>query len=240
MKTLGHLLIEEIKLQPGHEWMDASGAWHFVRVHRGAAYWLGAAETRPLVEGEMLVVAPDASGSVRASQIGEVVLHGFSFAPHLLCGFFTLAEGHFFETVAGKSGKIRFLPSTHPATQRFTAIAAHAARHNLSERAGVLEIVTAVFDDEMARHRPPASLSTTALSRFKQLITQMPDAEIINHSPEELARLCGCSPRHFNRLFRAHFAVSARARQTELRLLKARQLLCSTNEKIIQVALNCG
>ena len=68
----------------------------------------------------------------------------------------------------------------------------------------------------------------------------MPDAEIINHSPEELARLCGCSPRHFNRLFRAHFAVSARARQTELRLLKARQLLCSTNEKIIQVALNCG
>src|ERR1017187_262566 len=151
MKTLGHLLIEEIKLQPGQEWMDASSAWHFVRVRNGAAYWLGATQTRPLAEGEMLVVAPGANGTVRASQIGEVALHGFSFAPDLLHGFFTLAERHFFETdVAGKSKAARFLPSTHPATQRFAAIAPRPANpHTLRARPGVLKIVPAVFDEEM-------------------------------------------------------------------------------------------
>src|SRR5260370_36369243 len=68
----------------------------------------------------------------------------------------------------------------------------------------------------------------------------MPDIETIRPTPEALAGLCGCSPRHFNRLFREHFGESPRARQTELRLLKARQLLGDADAKIIQVALDSG
>ena len=242
MKSLGHLLIESITLQPGQEWTDSAAAWHFVHVSGGAAYWLGGAAPRSLSEGEMLIIPPGARGTVRASQIGAVRLHGFNFAPDLLCGFFTLAEGHYFESGDAEVLKsIQCLPSTHPATQQFAALARCGPKPNsLAQRIEVLSVVAAVFDEEMGRHRAPAPLGTGALHRFEQLITQMPDTEIINHSPEQLARLCGCSPRHFNRLFRKHFGASARARQTELRLLKARRLLCDTNAKVIHVAYDSG
>ncbi len=242
MKTLVHLHVEEILLLPGQEWMDAAAAWHLVRVTRGAAYWLGPGRSRSLVEGEVLVIPPAAEGLVRASQINEVLLHGFNFAPDLLCGFLTLTERHYFEQVSGQPpGEVRFLPTTHAAAERFAALAAAApAARGLARRVETLNILAAVFDEEIARHRMPASRSTSAGHRFVQLITRMPDLELINHAPDELAQLCGCSPRHFNRLFHKQFGTSARARQTELRLLKARQLLCGSDAKIIQVALDCG
>ncbi len=241
MKSLGHLLVEEFKLPAGNEWMDAAGAWRFARIHNGAAYWLGD-PTRPLAEGETLVIPPKAKGVVRASQISDVVLHGFKFSPDLLGGIFSLVERDFFETRATNAQEtVRFLPSTHPISQRFASVAAQCARNDsLAGRVEVLGVVVAVFETEMAQHRPHTASDTTALDRFKQLITRMPDTEIINHGPEQLARLCGCSSRHFNRLFQDHFGVSARARQTELRLLKARQLLSETNVKIINVALESG
>src|SRR5262249_4810134 len=76
--------------------------------------------------------------------------------------------------------------------------------------------------------------------RFRELIQQMPDKEILNQSPDALAQLCGCSPRHFGRLFRRYFGVSLRTKQIELRLLLARQLLMDTDSKIIQVAMESG
>ncbi|MFO1476779.1 MAG: helix-turn-helix domain-containing protein [Verrucomicrobiota bacterium] len=242
MKTLGHLLIEPVTLQPGQEWMDAAAAWHFVRVAHGAAYWLGTDRTRSLNEGEMLVIAPGARGQLRASQIGEVLLHAFNFMPELLYGFFTLAERHLFETGMGTLLKdIQFLPSTHPLARQFAGLASSTLKPNsLALRIEVLSLVAGVFDEEMSGHRAPESLGTSALRRFQQLIAQMPDTELIHHPPEHLARLCGCSPRHFNRLFRSHFGVSARERQTELRLQKASQVLADTDAKIIQVALECG
>ena len=86
------------------------------------------------------------------------------------------------------------------------------------------------------------SLGTSASRRFERLITQMTDTEFINRSPEQHAQLCGCSLRHFNRLFREHFGASPRARQTELRLIKAWQILASTdtNARIAQVASDVG
>ena len=242
MKTLSHLQIEEVKLPPGNEWMDATDVWRFLLVSKGAAYWLGVGKPRSLAEGEMLILPPTTKGVVRSSQINEVLLHGFSFKPDLFFGFFTLAERHFFESGGGsKSDDVQFLPSTHPVTQRFAAIVGSGTKHqSLSARAEVLGLVTAVFGEKPALHRPPPKLSTSALPRFQQLIAKMPDMEIINHTPDQLARLCGCSPRHFNRLFHRHFGVSARARQTELRLFKSCQLLSSSDAKIIDVALDSG
>lgn len=242
MKSLCHLQIEEVKLPPGQEWMDPTGVWRFLLVSRGAAYWMGEGRARSLAQGEMLILSPAAKGIVRASQLNEVSLYGFSFAPDLLYGFFTLTERHFFETDTVRlSKKIEFLPSTHPVTQQFASIVAGGDKaKGLAQRTEVLSLVAAVFGEKTAIHRPPPTLGTSALHRFERIIAKMPDMEIINHPLEQLARLCGCSSRHFNRLFRRHFGTSLRARQTELRLLKSRQLLCSTGEKIINVALECG
>ena len=75
-------------------------------------------------------------------------------------------------------------------------------------------------------------------SYYPTIIQQMPENELVRHTPEQLATLCECSTRHFSRLFRKHFGTSVRSRQTELRLLKARQLLLETDAKITSVALS--
>ena len=56
----------------------------------------------------------------------------------------------------------------------------------------------------------------------------------------ELAGQLHCSERHFSRLFREEFNISLRARQTELRLQRARQLLTESDAKIINVAYESG
>jgi AraC-like DNA-binding protein len=68
----------------------------------------------------------------------------------------------------------------------------------------------------------------------------MVDNELIRNSPEDLSRSCGCSPRHFSRLFCAHFGVSFRAKQTEMRLHKASQILLESDAKVINVAMDSG
>ena len=240
--TPGHLRIGQIKLAPGQEWSDDAKAWRFVRLSRGAAYWLDTSRPRSVAEGELIIVGPGKKVVIRASQLNEVLLQGFSFAADLLCGFFTLTERHFFEGggIHG-SGEAQFLPSTHPLTERFTVLSGRAATgQDLAFRVEVLGMAMAFFGDVAAGVRMPRASAVSAQHRFHQIISQMPDLEIIHHTPEQLARLCGCSPRHFNRLFHEHFGESPRARQTELRMLKARQLLLSSNSQIIQVALDSG
>ncbi len=242
MKTPGHLRIEEVILGPGQEWKDDSDAWRFVRVSTGAAYWLEPSRPRAFTEGELVVAAPGVPAVVRASQLNEVKLHGFRFAPEMLCGFFTLSERHFFASgSACASAPVRFLPSTHPLAQLFAGLLTRQAiGRELAERAEVLGLAATFFGEGMSRCSMRAARGVSAQHRFQQIICHMPDIEIIRHTPEELAGLCGCSPRHFNRLFRAHFGASPRSRQTELRLLKARELLGASDAKIIQVALESG
>lgn len=243
MKTSGPLSIQAVTLPPGQEWTDETEAWRFIRVNRGAAYWLGPGGPRLFTEGELLVLAPSVKGAVRASQLNEVALAGFNFVPESLCGFFTLAERHFFESGAARAIEpARFLPSTHPLAARFAELDSSrpAAGQSLADRAEVLGLAVAYFDEGISSHPLPATRGVSAQYRFQQIIRQMPDIEIVRHTPKSLAGLCGCSPRHFNRLFRQHFGESPRARQTELRLLKARQLLGDTDSKIIQVALDSG
>jgi AraC-like DNA-binding protein len=242
MKVPGHLHVEELKLAPGQEWKNAGGSWRFLRIVTGAAYWLESARPRALTAGEVLVLGPAALGVVRASQLNQVVLHEFGFAPEMLCGFFTLGERHFFETgLAGAASEIQFLPSTHPLARRFAALAARVGpAAEMSHRAELLGIAGAFFGEKMSRRSRSVERGVFAQARFEQLIARMPDLEIIHHTPEELARLCGCSARHFNRLFRECFGQSPRARQTELRLLKASHLLAMSGEKVVDIALASG
>src|SRR5215467_9991464 len=222
MKAQGHLRIEEAKLLPGLEWVNNDAAYRFVRVSSGSAYWLDPVKPRAFAEGELVVLAPSARAVIRASQLNDVTLHWFQFAPDLLCGFFTLAERHFFQNRAAPANGVQFLPSTHPVSQRFRLVVAQRTpNRELAERAELLGIVAAFFDEGITDDPVQVVPATTARDRFQQIISQMPELELIHHTPEQLAHFCGCSTRHFNRLFRHHFGHSPRARQTELRLLKA-------------------
>ena len=242
MPELGHLQIDEVRLSPGDEWLDESDAWRFVRASQGAAYWLETARSRSLSTGEVLVLAPQVKAVVRASQLNEVLLHGFNFAPSALCGFFTLAERRFLDSgAAGANKPVQFLPSTHPSAQHFgNLVARQASGQDIATRAELLGLAAGFLSGGFSNPQPSPTRASTAEERFQQVIAQMPDVEIIQRSPAELADLCGCSSRHFNRLFRQQFGQSPRCVQTELRLLKARQLLSIKEYRIVQIALDSG
>lgn len=76
--------------------------------------------------------------------------------------------------------------------------------------------------------------------RFLELIQSMAETELLNHSPAELAARCGCSARHFARLFRDHFGTSVRSKQTQLKLEKAQRLLAESDAKVLKVAFDVG
>jgi AraC-like DNA-binding protein len=76
--------------------------------------------------------------------------------------------------------------------------------------------------------------------RFRQVIGQMLEVDLSGSSLGELAARLHCSERHFSRLFRAEFGVPLRARQIELRLQRAQQLLADSDAKVINVAYDSG
>jgi len=242
MKFHRHLFLDEINLPPASEWSDNSPGWRFLRLSRGVAYWLSPAANKQLSEGEVVVISPSGEGSVRASQLSQAQLHCFQFCPELLGGFLTLSERHSLEAVVARDRPaVQFVPSGHPAAQRFAELVVWPPLCNgLFQRCEALYLAATFFAEDLTRHKPPQAKSTFALHRFRELIQQMPDKEILNQTPEQLAQLCGCSPRHFGRLFRRYFGVSLRTKQIELRLLMARQLLMDTDSKIIQVAMESG
>ncbi len=220
--------------------MDDSDSWRFLRVGAGAAYWLGPSEPRALSQGEAVIVAPQTRAVIRASQLNEVVLHGFSFDLNLVCGFFSLSERHLIEN-SRQSNRFRLLPSTHPVALFFGELAtAGVTECDPAKRAEVLGLVASYFGDAKPNGRRAAAQSSSAHDRFRQVVSHMPDLELIRLSPRELADLCHCSPRHFNRLFREFFGEAPRVKRTELRLLRAGELLASTDEKVNEIARTTG
>ena len=83
------LELDELRLNPGQEWGAPGSQWQFIFLGSGMAYWLDGARHRELSQGEVLIISPGSRGTVRASQLGEAVLHGFRFEPASLFGFFT-------------------------------------------------------------------------------------------------------------------------------------------------------
>ncbi len=242
MRTTGHLRLETVALAPGQEWATESPGWRFAQTRAGSAYWLDVTHPRELCPGEVIIAPTGSEGIVRASQLNQVLLDTFYFDPDQLCGFFTLAERKWFEDCpAGGDRGVQFLPSTHPLARSFKALAERVeADSELAVRVRLLELAVGYFDERLPHPQQSDASEMSAQHRFAVLVAGMPDLELIRYRADKLAQLCGCSARHFNRLFHAQFGQSPRARQTELRLLKARQLLGSTDARVIEVAHETG
>jgi AraC-like DNA-binding protein len=236
------LEVEEIRLSPGQEWDVRADQWRFILMKRGSAYWLETSKPRELAPGELLVVSQGSPGLIRASQLSEVVLHWFAFRPGSIIGFLSVAEREWIEMhSAAALGFVASFPSTHPLVAEMANLRDSSSGENpVVRRAMALLLAFRLVTQAMPRLRPDNHRAGAAGQLFDQIISRMPDADLIQHSSEELARLCGCTPRHFNRLFRARFGTPTRVRQTELRLVKARHLLESSSTPVAQVAAECG
>lgn len=236
-----NLCIHDYTVAAGEEWLDSDDVWRVVLVAAGSVYWLGHHAATEVNSGDVIAIGPASRGVLRASRIGNARLHYFNFAPQQLTGLVSLTERLSLEALA-KSEFVRvFVASDRIACDFRELVAANVRHRPLLQRCRILNLVGLIFGDVMPAANAPslAPLGTSEL-RFEQVIDRLSDADLLNHAPEKLAAMCGCSPRHFRRLFRKRFHTSIRARQTELRLEQARQLLAGTNEKIAAIALESG
>jgi hemolysin activation/secretion protein/AraC-like DNA-binding protein len=242
MKSAQHLLLLDLKPSPSAEWKVSSPGWLFLRVDAGTMYWLGRPQVSELGAGDVFVACPGRSGLLRASRLGEAALQYFHFRPELLGGFLTTSERQFFEHHAARADRaLRLVPASEAFAQQFARIAAEVAgKSAFVQRCELLALAGQFFAEDVDRYQSAAFPSSVTAYRFKRFIEEMPEAEFVNRTPQELARSCGYSSRHFGRLFRQHFHTTIRAKQTELRLVKARQLLSNTDAKIVHVALESG
>jgi AraC-like DNA-binding protein len=238
MLAARHLILQEMSLRPSREWM-AEGGWTVVRVAEGAGYCLQTAAAREMNAGDMAVVGPATSVIFRASQLGVLKLEYFHVVPQCLSGLLTVTEWRQLEQPGGEAaGCLQHFAAAEAPAQKFTRLTAQSRRDGLAARLGLLQLWAA----SVARLLPPAiSVTGSHLrERFRQLVGKMSESELAVRSLAELAGELHCSERHFSRLFREEFQVSLRARQSELRLQRARQLLAESDAKIVTIAQESG
>jgi AraC-like DNA-binding protein len=261
MSVERHLILQEVILRPSGEWAPEGRGWTIARVAEGGGYWMREAlpargengiqpggNARALNTGDGLVLACGACrvscdgktsspGLLRASQLGPLKLHYFTVQPQFLNGLLTVSEWHQLEAVA--EGAVLNFTSVEPIGQKFAHIANQTHSEGLTTRCALLQLwagaVTGMFPASHA-----AAGANRLRDRFRQFIGQMLEAELSGKTLGELAEQLHCSERHFSRLFREEFGVPLRARQIELRLQRARQLLADSDAKIINVAYDSG
>lgn len=216
--------------------------WRYCFVQAGLLYWLGGAQTLELSPSELLVVGPDASGSIRASQINGARIRCFNFDPAALSGVFSLSERRAISQLRVNGGAVvKVFPADHPAARLVaqTPVPETLAQHALC-RAELLHVALLALTGEIPRPDETESGVSTVERRFQELVLNAPDGELLSRSPEEIAALCGCSVRHLRRLFRSAFQFNLRAAQEEMRLRKARELVEQTGLRIADVARSVG
>ena len=213
-----------------------------MRVGKGQGYWLGQGDAREVNAGDVLALPPGRRGVFRASQLSAVRLFYFRFCPDLMSSLLTMAERQYFDRLAAKANQsIRLLPVSHPIAKQFAELCAQAeSQSGLLLRCEMLELVGKTFARDLAPTGKAEAATLSATKRIRVLLEHLTEEEFLNASSDELAAYCGCSPRHFSRLFLQHFGVSLRSRQTEMRLLKARRLLAETDSRVMTVAASCG
>lgn len=108
------------------------------------------------------------------------------------------------------------------------------------------------YEDDTLAHKVARALGQTYLGRAPQAEAaalpprlQQALALMASHldeplSTEQIAQLTHLSRRHLERLFRRHLDTMPARHYLQLRLRRARELLCNTQLSIIQIGLECG
>jgi len=241
VKYPGHLFLEELILQPQGEWDIRNDVWLFLRVVAGEASWIDDRSSFLLKPGEVLLVAPTRRGTLRASQLSILTTVYFQFRPELLGGFLTVRERARAERAAGGRGLSRVFGADHEAAHEFKAICGLGLDLNGPiTRSRLLQLALTVLLESSAPPAPRNAVFLPASKRAEMLLHKLSEAELLDYSVEDLATRCGCSVRHMNKLLRDIFGVSLRAKQRELRLIKAQQILAETNMSVAEVARAAG
>jgi AraC-like DNA-binding protein len=238
-KHLSHLTLYERQLKPGAEWNVQLPGWVFVRVNHGTGSLLLRESSRLLAEGEVISAGHSCRCVIRASMLGDLHLEYFYVLPELLAGIISLVESHQLQQ-ASQTSRVDVLSDGHPQAEQFTSLARQArADDHLAARCAMVHLSVSHLRGAATASPVLTRPELSAADRIEALVRRIPAAEFQSISAGKLARDCGCSVRHFSRLFKARFGVTLLAKQIDLRLDRARLLLLESDAKIIQVSMDC-
>ena len=236
-----HLTLQELTLRPSGEWTPQARGWIVARVAEGGGYWMQGGNARELNVGDGFIAGFNASALLRSSQLGQLKLQFFTVQPQHLNGVLTVAEWHQFEVASNNpSSNVLIFNAGEPVGQKFSRLAEQSPNDGPSTRCALLQLWVSAVAGLLAAPISESNGGNKLHERFRQVIGKMTEAELAESSLADLAGQLYCSERHFSRLFREEFGVPFRARQIELRLQRAQQLLAGSDDKIITVAYESG
>ncbi|HLP75548.1 MAG TPA: helix-turn-helix transcriptional regulator [Candidatus Paceibacterota bacterium] len=236
-----HLALGEICLPPEVEWAPRMTGWIMCQITSGISYWLHPKVSHELVAGTVIVFAPNTAGSIRASQLGNAQLHFFTIEPDRLTGLISMVERMFLDLATSRETlSTQILPPDHPIAARMKELCANQDRTGSLRRLQLLQLYIEVFQpgltQEIAKADPVASLK----DRLRDYLNQTTATELLDVNLSDLGKAMHCTRRHLSRTFHEVVGMPFREMRTELRLLRARELLSTTNLKIVDVALESG
>lgn len=237
----GHFVLHEASVLATAEWSVNVPGWLFLQVLHGGGCAFREKTVLLFEEGDALVYAPGQACQLRASQLGDVCVRYFQILPERLTGVLSASERQFLENLAHQDGFPRHLAATSLLAKRYGLLKEHASNgHGLLARCEMLQLLSLLLTDHLLPTDASPHVVLTSKERFEKLVKETVESELYHQPLEDLARQCGCSVRHFSRLYREHFGHSLVPKRIELSLHKAKQLLEESDSKIIDVAMDSG
>ncbi len=233
-----HLTLMTVSVSPGGEWAAQTHGWLLFQVQKGNGYWLQAQSSIELEAGSTVLVADDAQGSVRASQLGEISLSSFHVVPARLTGLITSGEQDFFRLASLRHEyDFQIFPPGNPVAMEMAE--AIQVADGLASRLALLQVFIGSFGKDL---KPPAPRQdhTDAKERLRTFLKDNPPDTLLEVSFNDLAKTTHCTPRHLSRVFCELTGMSFRDKRAEIRLARARELLATSQSKVVEVALESG
>jgi len=237
-----HLVLHDMTLLGGGEWSPTPTGWLFVGIKTGSAYWLHPRRNHELVAGSVLLLSSAAKGTIRSSQLSETQLIYFRIEPKLLTGLATFHEEQFLCRAQNNDSLcFQVLPPEHLLAKEFHALSENRTAAHLGLRLRLLDLFVRSLGTEVRGETAREDDgSSNARRRLAELLRELPACELMKMEFGDLARELCCTPRHLSRTFHEVVGVSFRQKQAEMRVNRAKELLATTNSKVLDVALESG
>lgn len=235
-----HLTLRKITVPPGGEWLPRLSCWTLIQVGEGGGYCLQTNSNQEVEAGAVLLAPAETPVTLRASHLNPLELDYFSVAPRRLGGLLTLGEQGFFQAAAsGRGCAFQIHPATHPVAVKMKELCGSPGSVGLLLRLKLLQLFVEAFGGEPGQTSPNDG-PVDARERLRALLQETPASELLEMNSSELAQRTHCTARHFSRIFRELVGMSFQDKRAELRLARARELLATSDSKIVDVALESG
>jgi len=239
-RNKSHLSIREFSVPAGEEWTSPLNGWAIILVRKGYGFYLHPSANQQLETGTVLLAADGIKGSIRASQVGGILLCVFNILPARLTGLLSLPEQDALNLVATRIEKaLQIFPPGHPMAGRMMELCSGDLTEGLSFRLKLLQIFSEMVGKDLAQPVNQVAISDVR-QKLEKLLKETPVTDLVEMNFEDMAKMTNCTTRHLSRIFRDLVGMSFREKRSELRLEKARELLAGTDAKVVDLALECG